>query len=412
MKNGILAISVALVSVSINAQKSELKEAEKLVDKKNYVEAKAALDKVELVLGAATDDQKAQYYFLTGQTALELANIEDQEKNISKAIASFKKVTEIEKASKSNKYTAKAEPITNVLLSKIINDGVADNTNGNFKQASRKFEQAYQLSPKDTLYLFYAASMATNANDYDFAESKYKELLKLKYDGKSTYYTAVEKASASLQSFGADKKMRDLMVKQGTHVEPKNVEEPSKRAEIIKNLSLILMNKENYSEAEEYILMAYKASPEDNDILMSLLNLYSQTNRNDKFKEVASAALLKNPKNALLNYNLGIITSNENKDEEAKSYFQKALEADPTMENAYLGLANLTLKQDAEITNKMNNAGTSAAGQQKFKALKIQKVEVYKKALSYLVDAKKINSQNESINSLIDEIENYLKSEK
>lgn len=412
MKNKFLAITIALFTISVSAQKNELKDAEKLVNKKSFKEANAALEKVEPLLDSASDEQKAQYFFLSGQTALELSATEDHDKNIYKAIASFNKIKEIEKASKSNKYSSKVEPIANTLLSKIINDAVADNTNSNFKQASVKFEQAYKLSPKDTVYLYYAASTAVNANDLDFAESKYKDLVKMKYNGKSVYYTAVEKATGSLQSFGDDKKMRDLLVKQGTHVDPKTVEEPSKRSEIVKNLALILMNKENYSEAEEYITMAYKESPEDNDVLMSLLNLYSQTNRNDKFKEIASAALAKNPNNALLNYNLGIISSNENKDEEAKKYFTKAIENDPKLENAYLGLANLVLKEDGEITNKMNNAGTSAAGQQKFKALKVQKIGIYNKALDYLTEAKKINSSNASVNSLIEEIERYLDSEK
>lgn len=412
MKNKFFAISIALVSLSATAQKAELKEASKLVDKKNFSEARVALEKVEPLLGSANDEQKAEYYFLIGQTALNLSKTQDQEKNIIKAVEAFKKVTEIEKASKNNKYSAKAEPITTVLLAQIVNEAVADNTKSKFKDASRKFDLGYQLSPKDTVYLYYAASTAISANDYDFAESKYKELVNLNYDGKTVYYTAVEKANGAVQSFGNDKKMRDLLVRQGTHVQPKTVTEPSQRGEILKNLSLILMNKENYSEAEQYITKAYQNNPDDNDVLMSLLNLYSQTNRNDKFVEIANAALAKNPNNALLNYNLGIIASNENKDDVAKNYFQKAIQIDPKLENAYLGLANLTLKKDTEITNEMNNTGTSNAGQQKFKALKQQKIGIYKEALEFLKQAKSINSQNESINSLMDEIQLYLDSEK
>lgn len=412
MKNKFFAISIGLVSLSATAQKAELKEASKLVDKKNFSEARVALEKVEPQLSSATDEQKAEYYFLTAQTALNLAATQDQEKNVIKAVQAFKKIAEIEKASKNNKYSAKAEPITNALMATIVNEAVADNSKGKFKEASRKFDLGHQLSPKDTVYLFYAASTAINANDYDFAESKYKELVNLNYDGKTVYYTAVEKVNGAVQSFGNDKKMRDLLVRQGSHVQPQTVTEPSQRGEILKNLSLILMNKENYSEAEQYITKAYNANPNDNDVLMSLLNLYSQTNRNDKFVEIANTALAKNPNNALLNYNLGIISSNENKDDIAKNYFKKAIQIDPKFENAYLGLANLTLKKDTEITNEMNNTGTSNAGQQKFKALKQQKIGIYKEALDFLNQAKSVNSQNESINSLIEEIQLYLDSEK
>jgi len=412
MKNNFFAITIALASLTATAQKAELKEASKLVDKKTFSEARVALEKVEPLLDSATDEQKAEYYFLIGQTAVSLAATEDQDKNVLKAISAFKKVTEIEKASKNNKYSAKAEPITNMLLSQIVNAAIADNKNSKFVEASRKFDQAFQLSPKDTLYLYYSASTAISANDFDFAESKYKELVTLNYNGKTVYYTAIDKTNGAEQSFGEDKKMRDLLVRQGSHKDPKTVEEPSRRTEILKNLSLILMNKENYSEAEPYITTAFKENPNDDAILMSLLNLYTLTNRNDKFKEIASEALIQNPKNALLNYNLGIISSNENNDDEAKKYFLKAIEVDPNFENAYLGLANITLKEDAEITNKMNNAGTSSAGQQKFKALKQQKIKMYQTALDYLIKAKLINANNESINSLVEEIENYLNSEK
>src|SRR5690606_41124999 len=74
----------------------------------------------------------------------------------------------------------------------------------------------------------------------------------------------------ALPIFGNDKKMRDLLVRQGTHIQPKTVTEPSQRGEILKNLSLILMNKENYSEAEQYIT---KRSEEHTSELQSRENI-------------------------------------------------------------------------------------------------------------------------------------------
>ena len=50
--------------------------------------------------------------------------------------------------------------------------------------------------------------------------------------------------------------------------------------------------------------------------------------------------------------------------------------------------------------------------QKKFKALKQQKIGIYKEALEFLNQAKRIDSENESINSLMEEIQNYLDSEK
>ena len=39
--------------------------------------------------------------------------------------------------------------------------------------AAKGFEKAYRMSPKDTLYLYYAASTAVTAQDYDNALEYY-----------------------------------------------------------------------------------------------------------------------------------------------------------------------------------------------------------------------------------------------
>ena len=53
------------------AQKSELKELEKLVKNNNVTETKALLSTIEKMLPQATDDQKAAYYFFKTKNDLE-----------------------------------------------------------------------------------------------------------------------------------------------------------------------------------------------------------------------------------------------------------------------------------------------------------------------------------------------------
>ena len=42
--------------------------------------------------------------------------------------------------------------------------------------AAKGFEKVYKMSPKDTIYLYYAASSAVNAQDYETALKYYLQL--------------------------------------------------------------------------------------------------------------------------------------------------------------------------------------------------------------------------------------------
>lgn len=404
-----LTLGMIFLSFPVFSQKDELREAERQLKRNNLQETAAALKRAEAVLASATEDQQAQYYFLKAKNELVQADSgTDTEKNITDAIDYFNKVQEIENATKSKKYSVQADPLMNQLLSGIVNNAINDNNSGNFKSASKKFEQAYTLSKKDTSYLFYSANAAVNAKDYDFAESKYKELLRLNYTGKTKIYTAVNKATGKIQSFGGDKKMRDVLLRHNTYINPGEVFEESKKGMILKNLAFILMGKENYSEAEAYIIQAYKENPDDTDVLISMMNLYLETNRRDKFEEVALKALEKNPLNDVLLYNMGVVHLNKNEDASAKEYFERAIAVNPKNINAYINLANIVLKSDAEITGQMNSISNTRSNQKKFDELKQKKKEIYEAALSYLKKAESVDAKNEMIQSNIKELNNFL----
>ena len=72
-------------------------------------------------------------------------------------------------------------------------------------------EAAYNVSKKDTLYLYNAALVATEAKDYDIALGFYEKLIELGYSGISMNYYAVEKESGKEQVF-QDEKSRNFSV--------------------------------------------------------------------------------------------------------------------------------------------------------------------------------------------------------
>ena len=77
----------------------------------------------------------------------------------------------------------------------------------------------------------------------------------------------------------------------------------------------------------------------------------------EKFKELLEYATEKDPKNAELQYNLGVIAADANDFDNAKKYYDKAIELNPKYTNAYINLAALILGQEESIIDEMNNCG-------------------------------------------------------
>ncbi|EPH11773.1 tetratricopeptide repeat protein [Myroides odoratimimus] len=403
-KRYVYLLSALMLSGLTMAQKKELKDAEKAVKKGNVTEATAALKAVEAVLGNASNAEKAQYYALQGTLAYsQIQKDVDVDNNVDAIIASYKKLNEFE-TNKGSKIVKQADEEIASVATKVVGQAIEDNGSANYKGATRRFTQAYQLSPKDTVYLYYAASTAINSKDYATAVENYKQLVDLGYNGSESYYTAIEKASGQVQSFGKDSKMRDLMVKQGTHTDPKFVKEDSKRPEILKNLVLIYSQEGKTEEAEKAIVAAREANPDDINLLLTHMDLYLKSNNMGKYEELAKQALAKNPNDDVLLYNLGVTSFDAGRFEDARKYYEEAIRINPKSENAYLNMAFLKLQPDQELTNKMNSLGMSAADNKKYEQYQKEKHAIYKDAMNDLEKVISINPGNEAAISTLKNI--------
>lgn len=395
-KGYVYLLSALMFSGLTMAQKKELKDAEKAVKKGNVTEATAALKAVEAVLDNASNAEKAQFYAL--KNTLAFGQVEkdiDVDNNVDVIISSFKKVNEFE-PNKASKVVKQAQEEVNTVAGKVVAKAIEDNGSANYKGATRRFSQAYELNPKDTVYLYYAASTAINSKDYTDAVEKYKKLVEIGYNGSESYYTAVEKASGQVQSFGKDSKMRDLMVKQGTHTDPKFVKEDSKRPEILKNLVLIYNQEGKTAEAEKTIVEARKANPDDINLLLTQMDIYLKSNNMGKYEELAKEALKKNPNDDVLLYNLGVTSFDAGRFDDARKYYEQAIRINPKSENAYLNMAFLKLQPDQELTNKMNSLGLSPADNKKYETYKKEKHAIYNDAMNDLEKVIAINPNNEA----------------
>lgn len=388
MKIKNLALATALfASLATFAQKDELKAADKSLKAGNPAEAKATLEALEFKIVNSEEALKAQYYFLLGNANLELAkkNV-DEGKNLLASAKAYNELVAIEKNSGKAKFSEQAQTSLVEVKGRLTNSAVADSNQKKYKESALKLHEVYQLDKKDTIMLYYAASTAVNAQDYDMALGYYNRLKELNYSGKGVNYSAKNKVNDQEETFPSVKE-RDLAVKIGTHTNPKTEQIPSKRGEIYKNISLIYIQKGDAAAAKKAIVDARKANPDDVSLIMSEADLYLQAKDYVTYKNLVTEVLAKDPNNADLYYNLGVISSQSTDKQtkiDAEGYYLKAISIDPQYKNAYMNLAVLKLDGEKEIIDAMNKLGTSAADMKKYEALKAKRETMYKAAIPYL----------------------------
>jgi len=393
----VILASALLISVATFAQKDQIKSAEKALKGGDAQGALAILKDAENLVVNAKDVEQAQYYSVKANAYLELANKKVEEgKNLSLAAETFRKLIDVENASGKQKYSTQAAASITEIKGKLINSAIADSQASKHVDGAKKLYDAYLLDKKDTINLYYAASTAVNAQDFDLALPMYEELKKLNFSGKGTSYTAVNKISGNEDGFN-NAKERDLAVKLGTHEKPKTEPIPSKRGEIYKNLALILVQKGRSEDAKKAIADARKANPEDTSLILTEANLYLESKDFETYKKLVGEALQKEPNNADLVFNLGVLSANAKNNADAEKYYLKALEINPNYTNAYLNLAALKLEAEKPIIDEMNKLGTSAKDMKRYDVLKAQRENVFKGVIPYLKKANELDPKNEDV---------------
>ncbi len=404
----LFTLGMILLSFPIFSQELSSKNITQLIQEKKYQQAVQLLKKVRDSMSNVENQNKIYINYLAANSALNaIENGEESDELYQLGIIATDELKSLEKKEKSSKYSTKLNKKINKQVSNWVSEAIQYNKSENYPSASKKFDLAYQLSPTDTIYLYYSAGADLFSKDYDNAERKLRKLVDLNYDGKNNVYTAVNVQTKQVESFGQDKKIRDSKVRSGRYENPQTLIEPSKKGDIYKNLGFILMLSDNYSDGEKILEKAYKENPEDEDVLIALLDLYQKTNREYLFQRYAKIAQEKGYEWDMLDYNIGVNAYNRKEFEKAKKYFNQAIQKSSNASMAYFMLANIELMQDAEITSKLNVINEKIKPNE-YKKLIAQKVDIYKKALEYLEKSQSVSKGNENINQLISEIKNYL----
>ncbi|KAF2519221.1 tetratricopeptide repeat protein [Flavobacterium salilacus subsp. salilacus] len=405
MKKYLIAASL-LLSVSVFAQKDELKALKKLTSKDempNIQEFKKLLDAAEAKLESADEEQKADFYYYKGQfAALQMmTNPATAQKNLDIAIESLNKVIEIEKGLRKQPRTEEIrQQVYPELRAALVNQASALGKQQKYKEAYPLYEKVYRISPKDTVYLYNAAAYAVNSQQYPQALEYYKELQRIGFTGSVLNYTAKNLATGEVEYFG-DKKVRDLYVANKTHAEPSIYREESKKGEIIKNIALIYINQGEKEKGMAAIAEAKKANPNDTSLLMAEAQIYLEAKDYENYKKAVTQVLNQGSQDPNLYFNLGVTSAKSGQKEEAALYYKKAIELDPKYMAAYQNLGILQLDGEDAIVKEMNSLGTSSKEMKRYDELKKKRDDMYKQAVVYLEKAHEIKPDDENIKSIL-----------
>lgn len=401
MKTKILILAAMSFTMIGFAQKSEIKAAEKALKGGDAMAAKTSLEAASGTISGADAKVQAQYHFLRGKAYAELAKGGDNSA-FTEAVDSFKKVVEVEEASGKSKYTDETNQRLAAITADLVNSAVEDNGNKKFKEAAEKLYMSYKISPKDTSYLYYAASSAVNGAHYEQALSYYDELQEVGYDGSGIVYKATNNETGEVEIM--DKVQRDLMVKSGTYKDPVDEKTPSKRAEIVKNTALIYGQLGQDDKALEAYTKARASNPDDVNLILQEANLHYKLGDKDKFKTLMAEAAAMEPDNADLHYNIGVINMEQGNLAEARAAYQKALEVNPNYTNAQLNLSTTYVNEGNGLIDEMNTLGNSRADIARYDELKKQKDDLFLQGAKVLEDALKSSPDNQGILSQLKNI--------
>ena len=369
---------------SISAQKKELRNAGKALDKGDFEKATTALFAAESLLESMDDKQKSEFHLLKSMLYFNggAANIEDTVM----AIEAFEKV------SNPNNIQSKEMHLVN-LINHLVNKGSDFVEKNDYSSASDCFSNAYRISKKDTIYLYYAASSSVNAKEYDKSLNMYEELKSLNFTGIEKQYFALNIITNMEEAFD-NKLLRDASVQAKTHSNPTEKKSKSRYPEIIKNMALIYNQLGDNEKALEAMLEARTENPDNLNLILTEANVHYTMGNIDKFKSLLEYATELDSENPELQYNLGVIAADANDIENAKKYYNRAIELNPKYVNAYVNLAALILGQEEFLIEEMNNLGTSSADNRRYDELRLERKEIYFEAIPYLEQAFDIDSNN------------------
>ncbi|MBU2527313.1 MAG: tetratricopeptide repeat protein [Bacteroidetes bacterium] len=380
MKKHVLAIALACTAITF-AQKNELRDAEKAIKSGDFAAAKTALNAAQPLIEGAKDSEKESYYYLKAMAAYGSGN--PQGAAVKEATEAFTAYLNFSETSGKSKYKDEITKLKEELRNKLINNASDAFNAGNFDVASSGFNQLYQLSPTDTVFLFYSAASALNGKDYEKALEGYASLMKMNYTGIQDEFVATVVETGEEKVY-PNKANRDFEVKAKLAENPVDRKTSSQRPQIVSNVALLYSMQNKLDEAVAAIQEARKLNPDEVELIKTEANLYIKKEQKDKALEVMNQAIAKQPDNSELYYVAGLLHRDLGNLEEAENNLKKSVALDPQNGDAIESIADLYINKGNAVNDEMNQLGNTKADNIKYDELKVKKSELYGVAVSWL----------------------------
>lgn len=356
MKKIILTLVVALMAVSLFAQKSERTSAFMYNKNGQYDKAREAIDKA-IEHEKTKEDPKTWMYrgliYLNIVFSDDFAGLDD--KALEKSLESFKKVMELDPEDK-GKQMSDITPRIDVIGQQYFSYAVEAFNGDDFKTAAAQFKKSFdvaQINNKlDTLALLNAGLASVRGEDFENALVYYNQLIE----------------------FGVEE------------------------SDIYRNMAAAYRGLGNNEDMMKTIKAGREKYPQDNGLLLEEINAYLAIGQGDKVVDELKDLVEKDPENYSIFFVLGTIYGDETNEamfnvETAESYYTKAIEINPDYYDAVYNLGALYINESNKLQVIANDLPLSET--KKYDELTDQANEIIRKALPHLEKAYEMQPENQ-----------------
>jgi tetratricopeptide (TPR) repeat protein len=330
------------VTVTMSAALAQTKN----VNKANNAYSKGELAEAAALIEPATKDEKTKIkgrtWYIRGQIYGAIYMSDDSAVNdidaeaLKKAVDSYNKVLELE--SEGSSFYGLATLNLVQLTGSVMNKGVAAFQNEDYEAALESFSTYTTVAPEDTTGFIYAALMAQQLQRYEDVVKFYEGAFNLGHYPKSGLNSVI-------------------------YYELNKLDNPEK--------------------ALEFAKLAQEKYPDENSFNKTEVDILIKLNKLDDAIDELKEAIEKEPENAFLYTNLGLLYDSQDKPEAAVEQYKKALEFNPSDRYSLINLAVFYVGQGDEIYKKAIDMDISTYRKEGAKVEEEARVE-WKKAIPYL----------------------------
>ncbi|MGV6828201.1 MAG: tetratricopeptide repeat protein [Flavobacteriales bacterium] len=375
MKNYFFVVAMMLFATLTFAQKKEIKKAQKAIQNENFTEAITFLKQAETLIANADKKTKLAYYVAVGQANTFQAG--DDFNMMKTAAEALLKAQELDSENKDV-----MDGMQN-LRATLVNSAIKNQDGKDYLGASKKLYYSYSISKKDTVDLYYAAANAINGKDYDTALNYSQQLVDLGYTGIKKEYYATNKETGEEKSF-SDKEKRDSALLTGNFTLPTERNSSSKMGNILRNMTLIFIERGETDKASELMKKAREANPNDKGLIQAEAELAYKSGDMESYNQLMQKVIESDPNNPENYFNIGVVNNKLGNKEKAIENYNKAIELDKNYAPAYINMSSIILDQQVPIVEEMNGLGTSRADYDRYDVLAAKLTQLQKEAIPYL----------------------------